>query len=326
MGKFDTDPTNELHMQHTCKSRSLKCNNQWIPSMTNSIPIQERHCPSSLGRQNDRWHLPHNLISYQQRGGKTISTNTTGTAMDIQMLWQDWREHLDLALQTKSDVQDKALKTNLRFLRNTCASGEIHQSRLSRQALPQLHMLGNSSASHAMPQWKQNMVADRDNRQTGAMAEIGRQNWSQASVLDTKVMHMRGDKSFAKLGTMSPKMMALARSQDIIWWWHFTEWYTLAHFYNIQNFHLAMNSSFLNGADWTKQFISRLLHISHLQWIFRNISFHDTTCGYLHNTWLEDVTLEIEWLTGSHSSWINFLCTVTFQNSISVYNFFNLNY
>jgi hypothetical protein len=75
---------------------------------------------------------------------------------------------------------------------------------------------------------------------------------------------MRGDKRFAELGAMSTKMMALARSQDIIGRQNFTEGYILTHFYNIQNFHLAMNSSFLNGANWTKQFISRLLHISHL--------------------------------------------------------------
>ncbi len=112
-----------------------------------------------------------------------------------------------------------------------------------------------------------------------------------------KYILMRGDKPFAELGVMSPKMIALARSQDIIGWRHFTEGYISTHFYNIQNFHLAMNSSFLNGTDWTKQVIFRLLHILHLQWIFRNISLHDTTCGYLHNKRLEDVTLEIERLS-----------------------------
>ncbi len=58
-----------------------------------------------------------------------------------------------------------------------------------------------------------------------------------------------------------------------------------------------MNSSFLNGANWTKQFISRLLHILHLQWIFRNISLHDATYGYLHNKKIDDATLEIEQLS-----------------------------
>ena len=44
-----------------------------------------------------------------------------------------------------------------------------------------------------------------------------------------------------------------------------------------------MSSSYLNGEDWTKQFISKLLQITHSQWIFRNFSLHDRTHGYLRN-------------------------------------------
>ena len=32
---------------------------------------------------------------------------------------------------------------------------------------------------------------------------------------------------------------------------------------------------------WSKQFIDRVLHISHSQWIFRNYSLHDTSSGLL---------------------------------------------
>jgi hypothetical protein len=38
-------------------------------------------------------------------------------------------------------------------------------------------------------------------------------------------------------------------------------------FYNIQWFHLSMSSNSLNGADWTKQFISKILQLTHSQWI-----------------------------------------------------------
>jgi hypothetical protein len=44
-----------------------------------------------------------------------------------------------------------------------------------------------------------------------------------------------------------------------------------------------MSSSYLNGKDWTWQFISRILQLTHLQWIFWNISLHDKTNGYLCN-------------------------------------------
>jgi hypothetical protein len=50
-----------------------------------------------------------------------------------------------------------------------------------------------------------------------------------------KYILMRGEKPFEELGAMSPKMMALARSQDIIGWQHFTEGYISTHLYNIQN-------------------------------------------------------------------------------------------
>ncbi len=70
-----------------------------------------------------------------------------------------------------------------------------------------------------------------------------------------KYILMQGNKPFADMGAMSPRMMALAQSQDKIGYRNFMEGHILTHFYEIQNFHLAMTSSFLNGADWAKQFI-----------------------------------------------------------------------
>ncbi len=88
-----------------------------------------------------------------------------------------------------------------------------------------------------------------------------------------KYILMQGDKPFADLGAMSPRMKALAQSQDMIGCRNFIEGHISTHFYEIQNFHLAMSSSFLNTTDWAKQFISKILHVSHSQWIFCNISF-----------------------------------------------------
>ena len=94
---------------------------------------------------------------------------------------------------------------------------------------------------------------------------------------------MRGDRPLSAMGFMSPQFKALAASQDLIGWREFTEGHISTHFYAIQSFHLAMSSSYLNGEDWTKQFISKLLQITHSQWIFRNFSLHDRTHGYLRN-------------------------------------------
>ena len=65
------------------------------------------------------------------------------------------------------------------------------------------------------------------------------------------------------LGDMSEETKALARSQDIIGWNNFMEGRISKHFYNMQCAHLAMSSSYLNGKDWTKRFIDRILRITH---------------------------------------------------------------
>jgi hypothetical protein len=104
---------------------------------------------------------------------------------------------------------------------------------------------------------------------------------------------MRGDKPLSKMGFMSPQFKALAASQDLIGWRDFTEGHISTHFYAIQSFHLAMSSSYLNGEDWTKQFIPRILQISHSQWIFRNVSLHNRMHGYLHNQKAEEILHQI---------------------------------
>ena len=64
-----------------------------------------------------------------------------------------------------------------------------------------------------------------------------------------KYILMRGDKAFASLGTMSPRMRALASSQDKIGWRNFMEGCISTHFYFMQHYHLALSGSYLNGSD-----------------------------------------------------------------------------
>jgi hypothetical protein len=65
-------------------------------------------------------------------------------------------------------------------------------------------------------------------------------------------------------------------------------------FYDVQKFHLAMSNSYLGGTDWKKQFISKLLHFTHSQWIYCNILFHDRRQGYLCNKQAADLLQEIQ--------------------------------
>ena len=55
-----------------------------------------------------------------------------------------------------------------------------------------------------------------------------------------------------------------------------------------------MLSSFLNGTDWTKQFITKILQITHSQWIYRNILLHNKRQGYLHHKRADELTKEME--------------------------------
>jgi hypothetical protein len=89
-----------------------------------------------------------------------------------------------------------------------------------------------------------------------------------------KHIMMWGDKPFASLGAMSLRMKALAISQDKIGWRNIMEGCISTHFYFIQHYHLALSGSYLNGSNWTKSLISKLLHITHLQWIYRNFTLH----------------------------------------------------
>ena len=50
----------------------------------------------------------------------------------------------------------------------------------------------------------------------------------------------------------------------------------------------------MTGGLWAKEFITRLLHITHSQWLFRNVSLHDKVDGYLQATKRRELLMEID--------------------------------
>jgi hypothetical protein len=112
-----------------------------------------------------------------------------------------------------------------------------------------------------------------------------------------KYILMRNDKPFLQLDYMSPQLWHLAESQDKIGWRNFTEGYISTHFYDILKFHVAMSNSYLNGTDWTKQFISKLLHLMHSQLIYCNILLHNRRQGYLYSKQAAELLREIQELS-----------------------------
>ena len=67
--------------------------------------------------------------------------------------------------------------------------------------------------------------------------------------------------------------------------------------FRLQNLSLACSLSFLSILDWSKKLLSQILHITHAQWIFRNLSLHHNTIGYLHLTQRREVLAEVDRLS-----------------------------
>ena len=49
--------------------------------------------------------------------------------------------------------------------------------------------------------------------------------------------------------------------------------------FKAQELHCTASPCRIIGRDWAKHFISRILQLSHSQWIFRNITLHDSARG-----------------------------------------------
>ena len=96
------------------------------------------------------------------------------------------------------------------------------------------------------------------------------------------------------MGHMSSEMMSLARSQDVIGWRNFMEGRVSREFVDMQNIHLSLGCHRINGEQWVRQFISKILHITHSQWIFRNFTLHDKQKGWLRRRELSDIMAEID--------------------------------
>jgi hypothetical protein len=109
-----------------------------------------------------------------------------------------------------------------------------------------------------------------------------------------KYILFRGMRSMSSLGPMSARMAKAARSQDMIGWREFMEGRVSKEFLMIQTGHCALAPTRLNGGDWMRQFINRILLISHSQWIFRNFTLHDQVRGYLRLQERKEVLREID--------------------------------
>lgn len=187
------------------------------------------------------------------------------------------------------------VQTELRFLRYTSSGGQVLRKYQPGRELSQLRPTLISRASHVVPEQRPHKTTERTDRISQLSEWMEKDNATEPELAYWmhKYILMRGCKLWWEMGDMTTPMRELARSQDTIGWRRFTEGYISTKIYERQKFHLQMSSSRLNATDWTKQLISKILQITHSQWVLRNISLHNQTNGYLHHKRVRELSEEI---------------------------------
>ena len=76
-----------------------------------------------------------------------------------------------------------------------------------------------------------------------------------------------------------PRFKHMSVSQDTIRWRRFLEGMILTEITNIQRLYIAVNGSRMSLDTWCTRLITRLLEITHGQWLYRNYIVHDPLSG-----------------------------------------------
>jgi hypothetical protein len=90
------------------------------------------------------------------------------------------------------------------------------------------------------------------------------------------------------------RFQPMALSQDKIGWRRFLEGMILKEIANIQLQYYAVNGSRMSLEKWCSGLITRLLEITHRQWLYRNYVVPDPVSGTIATAKKEELLLEIE--------------------------------
>jgi hypothetical protein len=91
-----------------------------------------------------------------------------------------------------------------------------------------------------------------------------------------------------------PRFRQMALSQDKIGWRRFLEGMISTEVSAIQRQYMTVNGSRMSLDKWCAGLITRLLEITHGQWIYRNYIVHDPISGTLATAKKEELLAEIE--------------------------------
>jgi hypothetical protein len=90
------------------------------------------------------------------------------------------------------------------------------------------------------------------------------------------------------------RYQGMARAQDAIGWRRFMEGMICKEIWAIQKTYTAFSGSRTIAEKWTGELITKLLEVTHSQWLYRNIQVHDKVSGMLATLRKEEIQMEIE--------------------------------
>ena len=86
----------------------------------------------------------------------------------------------------------------------------------------------------------------------------------------------------------------MARAQDSIGWRRFMEGMVCKEIRAIQRKHSSVTGLQCNTEHWGGELVTRLLEVTHGQWLYRNVQIHDRIMGTLATQQKEELQMEIE--------------------------------
>ena len=90
------------------------------------------------------------------------------------------------------------------------------------------------------------------------------------------------------------RYIMMARAQDLIGWWRFMEGMVCKEIRAIQCTHSSVTGLRCNTECWGRELVTRLLEVTHGQWLYRNVQVHDRIMGTLTTQQKEELQMEIE--------------------------------
>ena len=96
------------------------------------------------------------------------------------------------------------------------------------------------------------------------------------------------------MGNRTHRLYPLTQSQDLIGWKRFMEGMISKEITCIQKSYLVLSSYHLSIERCTTGLITKLLEVTHGQWLYRNVHVHNSISGTSETLHKEEIQMKIE--------------------------------